>query len=368
MTSPKTFVGSIGGIGSGKTTVANIIFIMALKKIVQDNDQGKGFFILAGWSLSSIEANVLKPLTEVFGIPVIRHTNSYNILGVDIRIVYTGRNAGQDSVQGVNALGAYIDEIILAKESVVDQITSRIRVGQWRKVIFNGNPAGRNHWFNKRYIQTGVAENVTTTTYDNIDNLPADYIANLEKLHTGAAFQKNVLGEFVDGSDTILRFDNNYIDWWEENTFNVVVGMDIGFKSDPTAVVLLKINHYAREVTVLKAQRIYHADARTIAGLLTDMGLKHIPIYSDNSEHRLVTDLYNMGFSITAVNGVDKKKEYGVEYMRSYLIHLGDNKDLTDEFENYVYLDDWALPDGDDHFIDATRYAMMSNKNLIGDI
>ena len=71
-------------------------------------------------------------------------SNTYYLFGANTE-------AAQDSLQGLTAAGAYLDEAALFPKSFVDQAVARCSVDGW-KFWMNCNPAGPHHFIRDEYL------------------------------------------------------------------------------------------------------------------------------------------------------------------------------------------------------------------------
>lgn len=132
-----------GAVRSGKTYIDNWIFLMEIRRVAnlaKQNQIKKPLYILAGFSSNSIFTNVIASMNNQFGIDMKpdRH-NHYHLFGVEIVQSYTGTERGVNSIRGMTAMGAYINECSLATESVFQEILQRCSYKSSR-IICDTNP------------------------------------------------------------------------------------------------------------------------------------------------------------------------------------------------------------------------------------
>lgn len=132
-----------GAVRSGKTYIDNWLFLMEIRRVAElarKHNIKKPMYILAGFSSNSIFTNVISSLSNQFGLDLRpdRHQH-YNLFGVDIVQSYTGTDRGVNSIRGMTAMGAYVNEASLATESVFQEILQRCSFGGSR-IICDTNP------------------------------------------------------------------------------------------------------------------------------------------------------------------------------------------------------------------------------------
>lgn len=132
-----------GAVRSGKTYIDNWLFLMELRrvsKLAKQNGVRKPLYILAGFSSNSIFTNIIAALNNQFGIGLKpdRHGH-FHFMNVEIVQSYTGTDRGVNSIRGMTAMGAYVNEASLATESVFQEILQRCSFGGSR-IICDTNP------------------------------------------------------------------------------------------------------------------------------------------------------------------------------------------------------------------------------------
>ena len=184
----------VGSSGSGKSLIAGLAFLVFADQF-EDCD-----FILAGKVESSVVRNILPPLRD-----------AATMLGVDYKSVKDGYRFGantfyrfgandeksQDKIQGMNAAGALLDEVVLMPRSFVDQTLLRVRL-PGAKAVFTMNPQGPNHWMKTDFIDRAgeMSAQVVNFTLDDNPYLDAVARASYERSFTGVFYERNVLGKW----------------------------------------------------------------------------------------------------------------------------------------------------------------------------
>lgn len=282
----------------------------------------------------------------------------------------TGDNsAALKSLQGITTF--ILEEAEeLTEEAIFDKIDYSVRTkGMQNRVILVMNPATKANWIYKRYYEnTGVvpgsniSKNGTTyisTTYlDNLDNLDKSFLDSVERMKKDNPKKYNhiMLGGWMDTAEGVI-FSN-----WEIGEFNDDLeygyGCDWGFSNDPSTLT---------KVAIDKKNKIIYLDEKLYKAGLTTTELYNImkpecdnkEIIADNSEPRLIDELYSMGLNIdVCVKGAGSVAE-GITLMQDYkLIITPGSINIVKELNNYVWSNRKAgMPvDMYNHAIDGIRY------------
>ena len=145
-------------------------------------------------------------------------------------------------------------------------------------------------------------------------------------------------------------------------------GMDFGFTNDPTALSLCAYDRKFRRLYIFGAYGGCGLFEEQIMDLLRKHKLENKYVICDSAEQRVIAKLRYLG--ARGVKPCYKKADfphYGVNWLRGLLEIVIDPVDAApaaDEFTQYEYdrFRDGTLknefPDRDNHWIDATRYAM----------
>lgn len=156
--SENNYVIADGSIRSGKTIACIIGFLIWS----QEMHSGQSF-ILAGKTMGALKKNVIRPMLqmlEAWGWPY-EYVRSGSEPHIDIGnntyyLFGANTEAAQDSLQGLTAAGAYLDEAALFPKSFVDQAVARCSVDGW-KFWMNCNPAGPHHFIREEYLEPEAA-------------------------------------------------------------------------------------------------------------------------------------------------------------------------------------------------------------------
>ncbi|WP_138751813.1 PBSX family phage terminase large subunit [Paenibacillus sinopodophylli] len=192
-----------GAIRAGKTIACIDSFITW--SLAKHRDQN---FIIAGKSMGALKRNVLEPMFQILtakGIHYEYHmsqnpnvtigTNTYYLFGA-------GNEASQDTLQGLTAAGAYLDEVALFPQSFVDQAIGRCSAetgDQGAKLFFNCNPGGPYHWFKLEFIDKAKEKKILVLHFTMDDNLSLSekVKSRFRRMFSGVFFKRYILGLWV---------------------------------------------------------------------------------------------------------------------------------------------------------------------------
>ena len=256
-----------GTIRSGKTSVMTIAFILWAMNSFKNKA-----FIIASKSVTSAERNIIKPLMDIvylhrqFDIAYYRATNTLKVTrgnNTQYFYIFGGKDeASYQTVQGITAAGAFLDEVVLMPQSFVNQVLARCSVPR-SKFWFSCNPEGPEHWFYKDWVVKHEEKNCQYLHFTMADNpsLDASIIARYEAMYEGVFYQRYILGQWVQAEGVIYdkfaaNMDRYLIDTVPNDLILVNVGVDFGGNKSATAFVATGFTPMLRQVIVLDAVRI----------------------------------------------------------------------------------------------------------------
>ena len=302
---------------------------------------------------------------------IINLTTGSSIMFKGIKTSSGNQTAALKSLSGVTTF--VLDEAEeLVDENEFNKIDLSIRTQtKDNRVILILNPTTKEHWIYQRFFQfpnIQAGSNTThkdctyihTTYEDNIKNLSDSYLKQIRdmKKRDVTKFEHQILGGWLEKAEgTIIK---NWMVGTFVNTDLMCYGQDFGFSNDLTTLVKVSIDREARRVYVkemygkkgLSTSDIAYKN-KTICG--TDL------IISDNSEPRLISELKNAGINIKPT--VKKKGSIlsGIALMQDYQMVVDrESHGVIREINNWVWHERNIKPiDKFNHYMDATRYAMM---------
>ena len=197
-----------GAKRSGKTFINNLQFLIELKRVreIADSlDIATPQYILAGYSMSNIQKNILTELSNSLGLEFkFDKYNAFELFGVRVIQTTHGTTQGVGRIRGMTAFGAYVNETSLAKEEVFEEIKSRCS-GQGARILCDTNPEYPEHWLKKNYIDSTDSQ-IISYHFELDDNTFLDprYIRNIKSATPqGMFYDRAIRGRWVSAEGVV---------------------------------------------------------------------------------------------------------------------------------------------------------------------
>lgn len=282
-------------------------------------------------------------------------------------------------IHGVLCRAWYEEAYELKSESAFETVEESLRgilpdENGYYQTIITFNPWSDTHWLKRVFFDSKSKKRNAvglTTTYKDNDHLNRDYVESLEDMLRANPNRARVAVKGDWGIAEGLVFEGLF----EQKEFSLEsiaglpksVGLDFGFKHDPTAGEFMAIDQKNRIVYIYDEFYKQHLLTQQIADELGNHKGYGLPVYADSAEQRLITELSRV-WGVPSLHPAGKGKGsviQGVQFMQSYhyVVHPR-VKGLLEEFNTYVYDKDkegnWlnTPKDAANHAIDALRYAM----------
>ncbi|EHD0796285.1 PBSX family phage terminase large subunit [Staphylococcus pseudintermedius] len=364
-----------GAKRTGKTIFNNYMFLEEVLN-VRERATKLGIrnpqYILAGYTLGTIQKNVLEELTNMYGLEfTFDKYNRFKLFGVTIVQTPHGNVKGLAAIRGMTAFGAYINEASLAHPSVFDEIKSRCS-GEGARILSDTNPDNPEHWLLKDYIQN-EDESIISYHFELDDNtfLSERYRKNIKATTpSGMMYDRNILGLWVSGDGLVYQDFDKKIHTMTQHELKQIpmkqyfAGVDWGYEHHGVIVVFgmgyddrfyLIEEHAKQHVFIEDWVRIAH-DIKARYG--------DIPFYCDSARSEHVAK-----FDEEGINAIfaDKRIMRGVELVAHYFKNdkLRILYDACPRFASEIYNYAWDtkkdLPIKEyDDVMDAMRYALLT--------
>ncbi|EGQ1690978.1 PBSX family phage terminase large subunit [Staphylococcus pseudintermedius] len=364
-----------GAKRTGKTIFNNYMFLEEVLN-VRERATKLGIrnpqYILAGYTLGTIQKNVLEELTNMYGLEfTFDKYNRFKLFGVTIVQTPHGNVKGLAAIRGMTAFGAYINEASLAHPSVFDEIKSRCS-GEGARILSDTNPDHPEHWLLKDYIQNDD-ESIISYHFELDDNtfLSERYRKNIKATTpSGMMYDRNILGLWVSGDGLVYQdFDKKIHTMTQDELKQIPMkqyfaGVDWGYEHHGVIVVFgmgyddrfyLIEEHAKQHVFIEDWVRIAH-DIKARYG--------DIPFYCDSARSEHVAK-----FDEEGINAIfaDKRIMRGVELVAHYYknnrirIVYDACPRFASEIYNYAWDTKKDLPIKEyDDVMDAMRYALLT--------
>lgn len=212
---------------------------------------------------------------------------------------------------------------------------------------------------------------IVTTSYKDVPKewLGAAFLSEAEELKrtNETAYRNEYLGEVTGTGGKVFRnLTIRDITDDEIKNFDVIrQGLDWGWFPDPNAFVRLYYNRAQKKIYIFDEMKRNETSNEQMASLL--LPYKEFPIIADSSEEKSIDYFVRNGYRMTGAEKPAGSPEYGIKWLCSLAEIVIDRRRCpcaAKEFELYEYMKNKegeyisAYPDKDNHFIDATRYAL----------
>ncbi|MFC5587566.1 PBSX family phage terminase large subunit [Sporosarcina soli] len=391
-----------GSIRAGKTVAMIDSFLtFATTTFKHEN------FIIAGRSMGAVKRNILEPMFKILTAKNIDYHyhmsgDPHVIIGTNTFYLFGASNeASQDTLQGLTAAGAYLDEVALMPESFINQAIGRCSE-DGAKIFLNCNPEGPYHWFKTDFIDQAEEKKIYRLHFTMEDNpsLSEKTKERYKRMFTGVFYDRMIKGLWIAAQGVIFSMfhekehvihDNLAVD-------DFVIGIDYG-TSNPTAFILIGIKYQDDGSNKYYIMDEYYHDGRK-DGQLTDKqhyaNLKkfvreskilqkhikrnpmfnpnHMTIYLDPSAASFKAEIHDEG--LFRVVEADNDVLNGIRTVQSMIsseslyVH-NDCENVKKEFASYV----WDSKAGNkgidkpikehDHALDGIRYVVYTIEDAV---
>jgi PBSX family phage terminase large subunit len=391
-----------GSVRSGKSSVISIAYVLW----AMNNFHNKNF-IIAAQSISSADRNIIKPLLSIDYVH--QHFNVKWMPSMNLLILARGKTinnfyifGGKDessfqTVQGITAAGAFMDEVALMPESFVNQVLARCSV-EGAKYWFSCNPESPNHWFYQNWVKKSDVKNALYLhfTMDDNPSLSEAVKQRYQTMYTGVFYDRYILGRWVKAEGIIYRkfADNNkkyILNQIPDDIIMVNVGVDFGGNKSATTFVAVGFSKGMHKVYILEAER-HHYDMTPnemdeifvkFSHMVFEKYNTAFTTRADNAEPILIRGLKNAALReqcrtnvkpalkksvLSRIKLVNKlmglERFYIMEHCKTVIEAL--NTAVWDDKKMDVRLDDLVTSDIDT--LDAMEYAMEEHMKVLVDI
>lgn len=251
---------------------------------------------------------------------------------------------------------------------------SIIRGGEEAMIFCSFNPPkSANNWANDYVLNPPASRLVTQSNYLNVPRrwLGQPFIDLAEELRekNPCAYENEYLGKATgDGANVFDNLETRQITDEEMEQFDYILhGVDWGWFPDPFAYV--KVHYDAARMTlyVLQEYVINKKKNKETAEHLLSLGITSADVITcDSAEEKSISDYRDYGINARAAEKGPESRRYSYKWLQSLVKIVIDPERCpvaAKEFLHYEYERDKegniisGYPDGDDHCIDAVRYA-----------
>lgn len=269
---------------------------------------------------------------------------------------------------------AYELKTLDAFNTVEESMRGELPEGGFYQTLITFNPWSERHWLKPEFFDKDTARSgvyATTTTYHDNEHLNDDYVAALEEMLTRNPNRARVavLGDWGVAEGLVFDglFETRDFDMKSISRLPKSVGLDFGFKNDPTAGIFIAVDQINHVIYVYDEFYKHGLLTGQIAQQLIQHKAYGLPITADSAGANLIAELTRV-HGVPGIQPSGKGKDsvvQGIQYMQSYRYVISPRcKGLLEEMNLYVYDRDkqgnWLNTpvDANNHAIDALRYAM----------
>lgn len=357
----------------GKTYIANII-----GQLVFLIPNCNVLIISPNYSLSSISFELQRKLIKHFDLELERDNTKDRVLelsnGSTIRM---GSVTQVDSCVGRSYDLIIFDEAALGKdgESAFNVALRPTLDKPGAKAIFISTPRGKKNWFSK-FFHRGYSDE-----FPEWVSLHADYSENPRMSETDvkearsimskAEFEQEYMASFVTYEGQIYSFNNeNIIDYLPSDSYDVIAGIDPGYR-DPTAMVVLLYVYSEDTFYVVDEYIAQEANTKEHAEKISELVQKWQieTIFIDSAAAQFAADLAYI-YDIATIKAKKAVLE-GIAYCQTVVdtnrLKVNSNcVEVLDALDQYQWdtaetlQKERPLHNDASHMMDALRYAIYS--------
>lgn len=235
------------------------------------------------------------------------------------------------------------------------------------------NPVAKTNWVFRRFgFDTGITPANTfilKSTYLDNPHLSQDYIARMEQMKetNPTRWRIEALGDFV--SLDKLIFQNYQVEDFDYTQLKgqLLVGLDFGFITDPSAIVASILNEEEKTIHIFKEWGGQGRTNQELIEVIKALGFSKSVIIADSAEMKSIEEIKRGG--IIKIKPAQKGPDsviHGIQKLLNYklIVHPSCQGIIT-EFENYSWTKNKdgeyinkPLSNGFDHYLDSLRYSL----------
>ena len=362
----------VGSPGAGKTATAIAAFMTWSLQY-----EGQQFALAAKTyrQARNVIAREIIKFCEEMGLPYARTADGL-VVGKNEYIFFGGHDVrAQETIQGFQASGFYIDEVVNIPELVMMEINDRVREVPHGKIVMTANPRAPAHWFYKQYVKRADTIKMKQYKLYQSDNpaLSEDYIERTQATSYGGFYKRRVLAEWAPLHGLIYTaYDQPTKCPEKAKASRWYISVDPGDSGVTHTLLIGKFagtywiaGEWVWDAEARQHQLSHSEQAKHISAWLKNEGVSPSLAVCDSANQSMVLELHRE-LEIPVVNS-RKDVEEGIAITQHFLddgkIRLSDNvPHLMDEIITYAW-DEKAADQGDDkplktrdHGCDAMRY------------
>lgn len=232
-------------------------------------------------------------------------------------------------------------------------------------------PRTANTWTSKALLEDHAERLVHHSTYLDVPRewLNESFIAlaDVVKRTNERAYRNEYLGEITGtGGQVFDNLEIREITDDEIGTFDRFYnGLDFGFAVDPDAFVRAAFVPNTRKLYIITEYYSSHTPAETLTRNVAALAGREL-ITCDSADPRMISELRSRGVNVVGAKKGAGSRDHGYRWLQNLGAIVADPKrtpNAVRELQAYEYMRDKngnfcaAYPDGNDHTLDALRYA-----------
>lgn len=238
-------------------------------------------------------------------------------------------------------------------------------------------PASVNNWVNQVSTREGLRDDTLVHNSDYLtvpkDWLGKEFLADAEQLRKDnpKAYAHEYLGEVTGtGAEVFNNVTVRHISDAEIATFDKIYrGIDFGFAHDPLSYGDIYWDSARRRIFLFDEIYSVGMKNRTAVEAIKKLNPANEVVIADSAEPRTISEFRDLGLNLAGAKKGPGSREHGFKWLqdlREIVVDPERCPNATREFTGYELERDAngnfksGYPDGDDHSIDRTRYALES--------
>lgn len=368
-----------GGSSSGKS------FFIA-QRIVLDIMQGNRNYLICRNVASTIKKSVFNEIIKA--IIFFQQKEKFIINKSDLFITYIPNQqqilfCGLDDTEKIKSItpikgvitDIFVEEATECEYQAIKQLEKRLR-GQSKvkkRIILAFNPILKTHWLFNEYFQNWqdnkkvLVEDdllIVKSTYKDNEFLTDDDRKALENEKDPYFYNVYSLGNWgILGIVIYKNWKMEYLSETKNNFDNLRIGLDFGYSSDPSALVITHYDKKNKKIYIFDEVYAVELDNEELANIIKSK-IDKKPIFCDSGEPKSISELKKYGvYAIGAKKGPDSV-DYGIKFLQKHEIIIDIKcQNFKNEISQYKWKEDKMgnpLPipvDKMNHLLDALRYA-----------
>jgi len=374
-----------GGSSSGKSN-------FVAERTIEDIMEGGHNYLCCRKMGNSLTKSVFNELTKAIAKLKVGHL--FNVVPSQGHITcangYQIIFSGLDDVEKVKSVtpklgvvtDVWVEEATEVSYDDIKQLRKRLRgVAAYdgkrvqKRIVLTFNPIYKTHWLYKEYFTAnGWNDDQKEFLNDRLSILKTTHLDNdflddedhllLEEETDEYWYQVYTLGNFgILGDAIFTNWRTEDLSSKKESFDRIRNGLDFGYSSDPNAYVRVHYDKPAKKIYIFKAWMAKKLTNPMIAAKLKPI-IGREPIFCDSAEPKSIAELQADGIDARPVKKGKDSILHGIKWIQKHEVIVDEElQPVINELNTYQWKKDkdgvaLPIPCGDDHFIDATRYAL----------